>query len=151
MLWQCLKNVSDRINLIIKITTNTFLLMPSTVINCAGDSELAGKIKDYFISKTSIQSDNSICISLLQDEVQIVPEKLGLSRDSVKSLLNSFIKSNPELAGYYSVTEFEDIFVVSIQRSLAEMVANCEMCRYIASSEGDLVIHKRTHGWIFIL
>ena len=88
---------------------------------------------------------------LVQDEVQIVPEKLGLSRDSVKSLLNSFIKSNPELAGYYSVTEFEDIFVVSIQRSLAEMVANCEMCRYIASSEGDLVIHKRTHGWIFIL
>jgi hypothetical protein len=30
------------------------------------------------------------------------------------------------------------------------MIVNCEMCGYIASSEEDLNIHKRTHGLIFI-
>ncbi len=91
--------------------------MSSLVINCAGDGELARKIKDYLVSKITAQSGDSSYISLLEDEVQVVPEKLGLSKDAIRSLLNSFIKSNPELAGYYSVTEFEDIFVVGIQRS----------------------------------
>jgi hypothetical protein len=86
----------------------------------------------------------------LEDEVEIVPEKLGRSKDFIGSLPNSFIKSNPELADYYSITEFDDIFVVGIQKSLDEMVANCEIWGYIASSEQDLIIHKRTHGWIFI-
>jgi hypothetical protein len=125
--------------------------MASLLINCVGDNELAKKIKDYLVGKITAQSsDSSVHISLVEDEIEIIPEKFGISKDIIRNLLNSFIKSNPELADYYSITEFENIFVVGIQKSLDEMVANCEICGYIAASEDDLIIHKRTHGWVFI-
>jgi uncharacterized ferredoxin-like protein len=87
----------------------------------------------------------------LEDEVEIVLEKLGVSREDIGKLLNVFIKSNPELADSYSITEFDNVFVVGIPKSVDEMTVNCEMCGYIASSEEDLIIHKRTHGLIFSL
>ena len=124
--------------------------MPSVVVNCAGDSELARKINDYLVSKIAHPND-AIYISLLEDEVEIVLEKLRPSKDVIRTLLESFIKSNPELVDRYSITEFENIFVVGIQKSLDEMVVNCEICGYIASSKEDLIVHKRTHGLIFIL
>jgi hypothetical protein len=120
------------------------------VINCAGDSELARKINDFLVGKIT-QSSDTIYISLSEDELEIVLEKLGVSKDEVRKLLNEFIKSNPELADSYSITEFEDMFVVGIPKSLDEMAVNCEICGYIASDEEDLIIHKRTHGLIFIL
>jgi hypothetical protein len=125
--------------------------MESIVINCAGDTKLAKKINDYLMSKIVPPSSDTIYISLLEDEVEIVLEKLGVSRDEIGKLLHNFIKSNPELADYYSITEFDDMFVVGIPKSLDEMTANCEICGYIASSEEDLNVHKRTHGLIFIL
>jgi hypothetical protein len=97
-------------------------------------------------------NDNTIYISLSEDELEIVLEKPGVfSRDAIRKLLHNFIKSSPELADYYSITEFEDVFVVGIPKSLDEMTVNCEICGYIASSEEDLNVHKRTHGLIFIL
>ena len=123
--------------------------MPTIVINCAGDNELARKINDYLIHKTT-QSRDTIYISLSEDELEIVLEKLGVSKDEIRKLLNEFMKSNPELADSYSITEFEDMFVVGIPKSLDEMIVNCELCGYIASSEEDLNVHKRTHGLIFL-
>jgi hypothetical protein len=122
----------------------------STVINCAGDNELARKINDYLIDRI-VPSKDAIYVSLSEDEVEIALEKLGLSKDDIRKLLHEFIKSNSELADNYSITEFEDVFVVGVPKSLDEMTINCEMCGYIASSEDDLNIHKRTHGLIFIL
>jgi uncharacterized ferredoxin-like protein len=124
--------------------------MLSLVINCAGDNELARKINDYLIDRI-VPSKDTIYISLLEDEVEILLEKLGVSKDEIRKLLHEIIKSNPELADSYSITEFDDVFVVGIPKSLDEMIVNCEMCGYIASSEEDLNIHKRTHGLIFIL
>jgi uncharacterized ferredoxin-like protein len=124
--------------------------MPSIMISCAGDNELARKINDYLMDKIT-QSHDTIYISLLEDEVEIVLEKLGVSREDIGKLLNVFIKSNPELADSYSITEFDNVFVVGIPKSVDEMTVNCEMCGYIASSEEDLIIHKRTHGLIFSL
>jgi len=124
--------------------------MPTIVINCAGDNELARKINGYLIRKIT-QSRDTIYISLSEDELEIVLEKLGVSKDEIRKLLNEFMKSNPELADSYSITEFEDMFVVGIPKSLDEMIVNCELCGYIASSEEDLNVHKRTHGLIFIL
>jgi uncharacterized ferredoxin-like protein len=124
--------------------------MLSLVINCAGDNDLARKINDYLIDRI-VPSKDTTYISLLEDEVEIVLEKLGISKDEIRKLLDEFIKSNPELADNYSITEFEDVLVVGIPKSLDEMTVNCEMCGYIASSEEDLNIHKRTHGLIFIL
>jgi hypothetical protein len=124
--------------------------MSSIVINCAGDNDLARKINDYMMDKVT-QSHDTIYITLSEDEVEIVLEKLGVSRDEVKKLLYGFIKSNRELADNYSITEFNDVFVVGIPRSLDEMTVNCEICGYIASSEEDLIVHKKMHGLIFIL
>jgi hypothetical protein len=133
-----------------KVAGNRFLLMPSIVINCAGDNELARKINDYLMDKIT-QSRNTIYISLSEDEVEIVLEKLGVSRDQIRKILHDFIKSDPDIADHYSITEFEDVFILGIPKSLDEMIVNCEMCGYIASSQEDLIIHKRTHGLIFIL
>lgn len=124
--------------------------MPSILISCAGDNELARKINDYLMSKITPSNDTT-CISLSEDEVEIVLEKLGVSKEEISKLLHEYIKSNPELADYYSITEFDDMFVVGIPKSLDEMTVNCEICGYIASSEEDLNIHKRRHGLIFIL
>jgi hypothetical protein len=124
--------------------------MPSIVISCAGDNELARKINDYLRDRI-VPSKDTIYISLSEDEVEIVLEELGVSRDDIRKTLHDFIKSDPNLADHYSITEFNDIFVVGIPTSLDEMIVNCEMCGYIASSEEDLNIHKRTHGLIFIL
>lgn len=125
--------------------------MPSIVISCAGDNELARKINDYLMDKIT-PSHDTIYISLSEDELEIVLEKLGVSKDEIRKLLHDFIKSNSELADYYSISEFNDnVFVVGIPKSLDEMTVNCEICGYIASSEDDLNIHKRTHGLIFIL
>ena len=124
--------------------------MSSIVINCAGDNELARKINDYLMDRM-VPSKDTIYISLLEDEVEIVLEKVGVSRGEIRKLLHNFIKSNPELADYYSITEFDDMFVVGIPMSFDEMTVNCEICGYIASSEEELNIHKRTHGLIFIL
>jgi hypothetical protein len=123
--------------------------MPSIVISCAGDNELARKINDYLRDRI-VPSKATIYISLSEDEVEIVLEELGVSRDDIRKTLHDFIKSDPNLADHYSITEFNDIFVVGIPTSLDEMIVNCEMCGYIASSEEDLNIHKRTHGLIFI-
>ncbi len=124
--------------------------MPSIVISCAGDNELAKKINDYLMDKIT-PSHDTFYISLSEDELEIVVEKLEDAKDEIRKLLNEHIKSNPELADYYSITEFNDMFIVGIPKRLDEMTVNCEMCGYIASSEEDLNIHKRTHGLIFIL
>ena len=126
------------------------MLMSPTVISCAGDNELARKINDYLIDRI-VPPKDTVYISLSEDEIEIVLEKLGVSRDEIRKLLHELIKSNPDFADNYSITEFDDVFVVGIPKSLDEMTANCEICGYIASSEEDLIIHKRTHGLIFIL
>jgi hypothetical protein len=124
--------------------------MTSIIINCAGDNELARKIYGYLIDRI-ISSKDTTYILLSEDQIEIVLEKLGVSRDYIREQLHEFIRTDPELADFYSITEFDDVFVVGILKRLDEMIVNCEMCGYIASSEEDLNIHKRTHGLIFIL
>src|SRR5918998_1522608 len=115
--------------------------MPSIVISCAGDNELARKIKDY-LEERIVPSKDTMYISLSEDEVEILLEKIGVSRDDIRKFLHDFIKSDPELADRYSINEFDDLFVVGIPKSLDEMTVNCEICGYIASGEEDLIIHK---------
>ena len=119
-------------------------------MNCAGDNELARKIYGYLIDRI-ISSKDTTYISLSEDQIEIVLEELGVSRDYIREQLHEFIRTDSELADFYSIIEFDDVFVVGILKRLDEMIVNCEMCGYIASSEEDLNIHKRTHGLIFIL
>jgi hypothetical protein len=124
--------------------------MTSIIMNCAGDNELARKIYGYLMDRI-ISSKDTTYISLSEDQIEIVLEKLGVSRDYIREQLHEFIRTDPELADFYSIIEFDDVFVVGILKRLDEMIVNCGMCGYIASSEEDLNIHKRTHGLIFIL
>jgi hypothetical protein len=124
--------------------------MTSIIMNCAGDNELARKIYGYLMDRI-ISSKDTTYISLSEDQIEIVLEKLGVSRDYIREQLHEFIRTDPELADFYSIIELDDVFVVGILKRLDEMIVNCEMCGYIASSEEDLNIHKRTHGLIFIL
>jgi hypothetical protein len=124
--------------------------MTSIIMNCAGDNELARKIYGYLMDRI-ISSKDTTYISLSEDQIEIVLEKLGVSRDYIREQLHEFIRTDPELADFYSIIEFDDVFVVGILKRLDEMIVNCEMCGYIASSEEDLNIHKRTHGLILIL
>jgi hypothetical protein len=124
--------------------------MTSIIMNCAGDNELARKIYGYLMDRI-ISSKDTTYISLSEDQIEIVLEKLGVSRDYIREQLHEFIRTDPELADFYSIIEFDDVIVVGILKRLDEMIVNCEMCGYIASSEEDLNIHKRTHGLIFIL
>jgi uncharacterized ferredoxin-like protein len=101
------------------------------------------------ISKISPASDTTY-VSVSEDEVEIVVEKMGISRNVVKDLLNAYVKSNSSLSNY-SITELDNIFAIGIRKSLNEVVLNCEMCGYVAGSEGDLIVHRRTHGLIFML
>lgn len=128
------------------------MLMSSIAVSCAGDNELAKKINDYLMDKIN-SSDDTIYISLAEDELEVaLQEKLGVSKDDIKKHLHDFIQSDPKLLGdRYSITEFDDLFVVGIPKSLDEMTVNCEICGYIGSGEEDLIIHKRTHGLVFIL
>src|SRR3712207_5606034 len=109
--------------------------MPSIVISCAGDSDLARKINNYLMSTIKVPSKDTIYISLSEDEVEIVLEKLGVSREDIRKILYDFIKSDPELGDLYSISEFDDVFIVGIPKSLDEMTISCEMCGYIASSD----------------
>ena len=106
--------------------------MPSIVISCAGDSDLARKINNYLMSTIKVPSKDTIYISLSEDEVEIVLEKLGVSREDIRKILYDFIKSDPELGDLYSISEFDDVFIVGIPKSLDEMTFICEMCGYIA-------------------
>jgi hypothetical protein len=65
--------------------------MSSTVISCAGDNELARKINGYLMDRI-VSSKDTIYISLSEDEVEIVLEKLGVSRDDIRKLLHDFYK-----------------------------------------------------------
>jgi hypothetical protein len=98
--------------------------MPSIVISCVGDSDLARKINKYLMNTTKIPSKDTIYISLSEDEVEIVLEKLGVSREDIRKILYDFIKSDPELGDRYSITEFDDVFVAGIPKSLDEMTIN---------------------------
>ena len=124
--------------------------MSSIVISCAGDNELARRINDHLRNRI-VHLKTVYTFSLSEDKVNWFLKSLGVSRDEIRKSSHDFIKSDPELADRYSITDFNDVFVVGIPKSLDEMTVNCEMCGYIASSEEDLNIHKRTHGLIFIL
>jgi hypothetical protein len=118
------------------------------VVSCAGDNELAKDVHSHLMAR--IYPTDPSCISLHEDEIEIADDKLEMSKKTLMRILKSYIDSHPQLANH-DLTEFGDIFTIGIRHDLNEVALSCEMCGYIASSEGDLVIHRRTHGFVFVL
>jgi hypothetical protein len=140
---QCTQPQIQDFRILITGCDNTSLL--SVIVSCAGDTLLAKNIYDYMFSKISPTSD-TIYISLSEDEIEIVTEKLNVSSESIRSLLNAYVRSNNRLSEY-SVIKINDVLVVGIRKNLDEMTPYCDMCGYIAVSGEDLNLHKRTHSF----
>ncbi len=112
------------------------------VINCAGDAELADRIRQFLLrSKTSPDAS----ISIVNDEIMIQDPQSTLQDKDVRKLLDDFLASNNHPAGY-SITQFGEIFTVGIPQSIDKLVISCEICGYLAHDEDELMIHKRTHA-----
>lgn len=118
--------------------------MAEMVISCAGDSALARDIYDY--TRSSVDTEY---ISLDEDEIGI-DRKSQITRETVKQILESFVKSNPERLKDYQVVESGDTFVVAIVVEPSQMVGliTCEMCGYFTPYPEEMLVHKRMHaGW----
>ncbi|MGI0047912.1 MAG: hypothetical protein ACREAW_00070 [Nitrososphaera sp.] len=119
--------------------------MAEIVISCAGDSALARDIYDYARSRVN----GTEYISLDEDEIGI-DRKSQLPRETVKKILESFVKSNPKRLKDYQIVESGDTFVVAIVVEPSKMVGliTCEMCGYFTPYPEEMLVHKRMHaGW----
>ena len=89
------------------------------VVSCAGDAELAEKIRGYLLAAARMN------ISLVEDELEISDG--DVDREMVNDLLQSYVAGRLE---GYSVSEFGDVFVVGIKTDPARfMLHQCEYCR----------------------
>ena len=119
--------------------------MAEIVISCAGDSALAKDIYDYTRSRVN----DAEYVLLDEDEIGI-DRKSQILRETVKQLLESFVKSNPERLKDYQIVESGDTFVVAIVVEPSQMVGllACEMCGYFTPYPEEMLVHKRMHaGW----
>lgn len=119
----------------------------AVVVSCAGDNKLANNLYNYLASRFSPAPADLILLK--EDEVTIQSKELGIKNDAVRTSLDEFVESNPDLASY-SITEFGDMFTIGIAQSLDKVILTCEMCGYLARHEDELNIHKRTHGLLFM-
>jgi hypothetical protein len=116
------------------------------VISCAGDSALAKDIYDYARSSANGKTEYII---LDEDEIGI-DQKSQIPKETIKQILESFVKSNPERLKDYQVVESGDTFVVAIVVEPSKMVGllACEMCGYFTPYPEEMFVHKRMHaGW----
>jgi hypothetical protein len=105
------------------------------IVSFAGDAELAIKTRDYLSEKAA---DGGA--SLLEDEIEVS----GPDKKAVMSLLKSFVVQE-KLVGY-SITEFDNLFVVGIKADPATFVLlSCEYCGYQTPFGADLRNHRTPH------
>jgi len=112
------------------------------VINCAGDAELAERIRHFLLRSKTLPDDS---ISIANDEIMIQDSQPTLQSEDVRKLLDDFLASSNDPAGY-SLTQFGELFTVGILQSIDKLVISCEICGYLAHDEDELIIHKRTHA-----
>ena len=114
--------------------------MSIIIVSFAGDSELAIKARDYLSEKAAGGA------SLLEDEIEIG----NADKKAVASLLKSFIVQE-KLAGY-SITEFDNLFVVGIKADPAKfMLLSCEYCGYQTPFGADLRNHRMMHAGYLLM
>lgn len=122
--------------------------MVEIVISCAGDSALAKNVYDYTCSSVKgLASANTEYISLDEDEIGIDHKSL-IPKKTIRQILDSFIKSNPDRLKDYQVVESGDIFIVGIAVEPSKMdgLLTCEFCGYFTPHPEDLFVHKRMHA-----
>ena len=102
-----------------------------TVVDCAGDEEIASELTKYAISHGHDAKQN--------DSIVIIKEK------NVKDILKSFIKYAYK-SGYDILQADEENFVLAKVRPIKDFgLATCEICGYVATDE-ELFAHRRAHG-----
>jgi len=102
-----------------------------TVIDCAGDEEIASDLVKYVISLGHDARQDNSCV--------IINEK------NVKNILKSFIKYTGK-SDYDMLQADSETIVLAKLTSIRNFgLATCEICGYVATDE-ELFAHRRAHG-----
>jgi len=102
-----------------------------TVIDCAGDEEIASDLVKYVISLGNDARQDNSCV--------IINEK------NVKNILKSFIKHTGK-SDYDMLQADSETIVLAKLTSIRNFgLSTCEICGYVATDE-ELFAHRRAHG-----
>ncbi|MGI0008654.1 MAG: hypothetical protein ACRD92_03435 [Nitrosopumilaceae archaeon] len=102
-----------------------------TVVDCAGDEEIASDLTKYVISLGhDARQDNSYVI---------------INEKNVKNILKLFIKQAGK-SEYDILQADSEIIVLAKVMPIGDFgLATCEICGYVATDE-ELFAHRRAHG-----
>ena len=102
-----------------------------TVVDCAGDEEIASDLTKYAISLGYDARQDNSCV--------IINEK------NVKNILKLFIKQAGKSEYDILQADSETIVLAKVMPIRDFGLATCEICGYVATDE-ELFAHRRAHG-----
>jgi hypothetical protein len=113
------------------------------IISCAGDNELASDLYDYLIRNLKpIKSNIEDFATLTVDEIEIVDYLDEIPRESIRSLIQSFLDLRSERVETHTITELENVFTIGIKTDLLREMKLCEYCGYISKDYHDMYQHR---------
>lgn len=103
-----------------------------TVINCAGDNEIALELENYL---------KNLGFDAKVEESLVIVDKTG-----VEGTLNLFLKETARTE--YKIRKLDsENFLLSKEVPIEDLdLLSCEMCGYVLSNETELMNHRRAHG-----
>jgi hypothetical protein len=103
-----------------------------TVIDCAGDSEIALELENY--------------LKNLGFDAKAEDSLVTIDKTNVESVVNLFLKETAR--SEYTIRKLDSInFLLSKEVQIEDLdLLSCEMCGYVLSNETELMNHRRAHG-----
>lgn len=103
-----------------------------TVIDCAGDNEIALELENYL---------KNLGLDAKAEESLVTVDKIN-----VEDILNIFLKETGK--SKYKTRKLDSAnFLLSKEVSIEDLdLLSCEMCGYVLSNETELMNHRRAHG-----
>lgn len=127
------------------------------IITCVSDDggQFAREVYDYLCSELEKQSVKAVAapdvitlhIESEEGGNQIRIDRFaGISQEMVKSILKSFLKSDPARFKGYDVIELGETFTIGrvLPPSEKEMLT-CEICGFFTPYSAELYTHRMTH------
>ena len=103
-----------------------------TVIDCAGDSEIALELENY--------------LKNLGFDVKVEESLVTVDKTDVEHVMNLFLKETAR--SEYKIRKLDSVnFLLSKEVQIEDLdLLSCEMCGYVLSNETELMNHRRAHG-----
>lgn len=129
--------------------------MPEIIITCVSDnSEFPKEVYDYLLSELERHKQHkkgkdmqvSKDLLVLKNSEILIGSDTRVSKEIVKWILQSFLKSDPSRFKDYEVVELADTFTIGrvLHPSKMEMYT-CEICGYFTPYFEELHTHRVTH------